>query len=228
MKHLKSHLGVALPGLFLGIFLVLLCSGHAMAIEEPKYQVTQVDGAFEVRTYAQILIAETFVDGDMDEASNKGFRLIADYIFGNNQSPNSNASSKIAMTAPVSMEPVPTKIAMTAPVTIEPQSMTTSVQAAKRWRIHFVMPSQYTLANIPKPKNEAVTLKEVPSKHFVVHSYTGFNTLSRVQSKTDEAMEWASSKSLKVIGTPQLSRYDPPWTLPMFRRNEIMLEIAAP
>jgi len=90
------------------------------------------------------------------------------------------------------------------------------------------MPSQYTLANIPKPKNEAVTLKEVPSKHFVVHSYTGFNTLSRVQSKTDEAMEWASSKSLKVIGTPQLSRYDPPWTLPMFRRNEIMLEIAAP
>jgi hypothetical protein len=117
---------------------------------------------------------------------------------------------------------------MTAPVTIEPQSMTTSVQAAKRWRIHFVMPSQYTLANIPKPKNEAVTLKEVPSKHFVVHSYTGFNTLSRVQSKTDEAMEWASSKSLKVIGTPQLSRYDPPWTLPMFRRNEIMLEIAAP
>ena len=228
MKHLKSHLRVALPGLFLGIFLVLLCSGHAMAIEEPKYQVTQVDGAFEVRTYAQILIAETFVDGDMDEASNKGFRLIADYIFGNNQSPNSNASSKIAMTAPVSMEPVPTKIAMTAPVTIEPQSMTTSVQAAKRWRIHFVMPSQYTLANIPKPKNEAVTLKEVPSKHFVVHSYTGFNNLSRVQSKTDEAMEWASSKSLKVIGTPQLSRYDPPWTLPMFRRNEIMLEIAAP
>jgi len=228
MKHLKSHLTGALPGLFLGIFLVLLCSGHAMAIEEPKYQVTQVDGPFEVRTYAQILIAETFVDGDMDEASGKGFRLIADYIFGNNQSPNSNASSKIAMTAPVSMEPVPTKITMTAPVTIEPQSMTTSVQAAKRWRIHFVMPSQYTLANIPKPKNEAVTLKEVPSKHFVVHSYTGFNTLSRVQSKTDEAMEWASSKSLKVIGTPQLSRYDPPWTLPMFRRNEIMLEIAAP
>jgi hypothetical protein len=228
MKNLKSHLTGALSGLSFGLFLVLVCSGHAMAIEEPKYQVTQVDGPFEVRMYAPILIAETFVDGDMDEASNKGFRLIADYIFGNNQSPNSNASSKIAMTAPVSMEPVSTKIAMTAPVTVEPQSTTSSVQNAKKWRIHFVMPSQYTLATIPKPRNEAVTLKEVASKYFVVHSYTGFNTLSRVQSKTDEAMEWANSKSLKIIGTAQLSRYDPPWTLPMFRRNEIMLEISAP
>jgi hypothetical protein len=49
-----------------------------------------------------------------------------------------------------------------------------------------------------------------------------------VQAKTDDAVEWATKRSYKIIGTPQLSRYDPPWTLPMFRRNEIMIEIAAP
>lgn len=220
MKQLKIFSASLLLG--------LLCTGHVMAIEEPKYEVIQTDGGFEMRKYAPILIAETTVDGDMDEASNKGFRLIADYIFGNNQVVDSNANTKIAMTAPVTVEPVSQKIAMTAPVTVEPQSTDTNMQLAKKWRIHFVMPSQYTLANIPKPKNDAITLKEIPSKYFLVYSYSWLNTLTRVQNKTDEALEWANRKGLKVIGAPKLSRYDPPWTLPMFKRNEIMLEVAAP
>jgi hypothetical protein len=202
------------------LLLGILCTGHVMAIEEPKYEVIQTDGAFEIRKYAPILIAETMVDGDMDEASNKGFRLIADYIFGNNQVVDSNANTKIAMTAPVTVEPVSQKIAMTAPVTVEPQSTDINMQLAKKWRIHFVMPSQYTLANIPKPKNDAITLKEIPSKYFLVYSYSWLNTLTRVQNKTDEALEWANRKGLKVIGAPKLSRYDPPWTLPMFKRND--------
>ena len=199
-----------------------------MAIEEPRFTSIFKSGSFEVRQYAPMLVAETVVDGDMDEASNRGFRKIADFIFGNNQSAQTGGSTKIAMTAPVTVEPVSKKIAMTAPVTVEPQSAESSMQAAKKWRIHFVMPSQYTLANIPKPKNEAVSLKEIPSKYFVVYTYSWLNTLSRVQTKTDEAIDWANRKGLKVIGAPQLSRYDPPWTPPMFKRNEIMLEVAAP
>jgi hypothetical protein len=199
-----------------------------MAIEEPKYEVVTADAQFEVRHYAPILIAETFVEGDMDTASSKGFRLIADFIFGNNLSSDTDKKSKIAMTAPVTVEPQSSKIAMTAPVTVEPQAAESSMKTAKTWRINFVMPSQYTLATIPKPKNNAVTLREVPSKYFIVHKYSGFNTISRVQAKTDEAVEWATKRSYKIIGTPQLSRYDPPWTLPMFRRNEIMIEIAEP
>ena len=220
MKYLKIF-GV-------GLIFGLLCTGHAMAIEEPKYEIIQADGNFEIRKYAPILIAETLIEGDMDEASNKGFRLIADFIFGNNQLADSNTNSKIAMTAPVTVEPISQKIAMTAPVTVELQASESNMQAAKKWRIHFVMPSQYTLASIPKPKNAAITLKEVPSKIFLVYSYSWLNTLSRVQTKTEEALEWANRKGLKVIGAPQLSRYDPPWTLPMFKRNEIMIEIAAP
>ena len=215
-----------LASLVLG--LGLLWIKPAMAIEEPKYEVVTADAQFEVRHYAPILIAETIVEGDMDAASSKGFRLIADFIFGNNLSSDTDKKSKIAMTAPVTVEPQSSKIAMTAPVTVEPQAAESSMKTAKTWRINFVMPSQYTLATIPKPKNNAVTLREVPSKYFIVHKYSGFNTISRVQAKTDEAVEWATKRSYKIIGTPQLSRYDPPWTLPMFRRNEIMIEIAEP
>lgn len=202
-----------------------------MAIEEPRYDVRLSQAPFELRHYAPVLIAQTLVEGDMDAASRKGFRLIADYIFGNNiaaasepgSDPNAKQAAKIAMTAPVTVEPQSSKIAMTVPVTLEPQ-----VGNAQQWRVHFVMPSQYTLATIPKPNNSAVTLHELPSKYVVVHRYSGFNTVARVQEKTDETLAWAKQQSLKVVGTPQLSRYDPPWTLPMFRRNEIMVEVAEP
>ena len=208
--------------------LSVLWMGNAMAIEEPTFKVLVSDGSFEIRQYAPMLIAETLVEGDMDEASSKGFRLIADFIFGNNQVSDSQIKSKIAMTAPVTAEPQSSKISMTAPVTLEPTSAAMTMQTAKQWRISFVMPSQYTLENIPKPKNNAVRLKEIPGKYFAVQTYSGFNTLARVQRKTDETLEWAGQRSLKVIGTPQISRYDPPWTLPMFRRNEILVEIAKP
>jgi hypothetical protein len=220
----------------LAVLLGLIGMESAMAIEEPHYEVRVSQPPFELRHYAPTLIAQTIVDGDMDEASNKGFRLIADFIFGNNLAAGAETAAKIAMTAPVTVEPQSSKIAMTAPVTLEPHSGTvpagqigdTSVAGAKQWRIHFVMPSQYTLANIPKPNNRAVTLHEIPRKYVVVHRYSGFNTVARVQEKTNETLAWAKQQSLKVVGTPQLSRYDPPWTLPMFRRNEIMVEVAAP
>jgi len=217
-------LAAALTGLLAGI----LGSTNAMATEEPQYSVVVADGAMELRRYAPMLIAETEVEGSLDEASNKGFRLIADYIFGNNQSSDAERQARIAMTAPVTAEPQPSRIAMTAPVTAEPQSAAADMQAARRWRIHFVMPSQYTLDTIPKPGNPLVQLREVPARHYAVHRYSGFNTLSRVQLKTDELLQWAGARSLTVTGTPQLARYNPPWTLPMFRRNEIMVEVAAP
>lgn len=204
--RLNTHALLALLVGFLGM-------ESAMAIEEPHYEVRLSEAPFELRHYAPTLIAQTLVEGDMDAASNRGFRLIADFIFGNNATTGSEQA---------------TKIAMTAPVTIERELSDISVASVQQWRIQFVMPSQYTLTNIPKPKNSAVTLHELPSKYFVVHRYSGFNTVARVQEKTDETLAWAKQQSLTVVGTPQLSRYDPPWTLPMFRRNEIMVEVAAP
>jgi hypothetical protein len=66
-----------------------MATSAALAIEEPKYKVLDQEAGFELRQYAPIIVAETWVDGDMDAASGKGFRIIADYIFGNNKAPQS-------------------------------------------------------------------------------------------------------------------------------------------
>ena len=204
------------------VLIGLLWTNSLMATEEPKYDVLLMEDDLEVRRYAPQIIAETFVDGDMDSASSRGFRLIADYIFGNSQ------KARIAMTVPVVVEPAAgsEKIAMTAPVSIEPQTeQEGSMAGAKRWRIHFVMPSQYSMVTLPKPVNPLVSLREIPAKSFAAITYTGFNTESSVQAKADELSRWMKSKNLEAIGKPQLARYNPPWTLPFLRRNEILLEV---
>jgi hypothetical protein len=209
---------------------LLLITGPAMAIEEPSFEVVRKEGAMEIRKYAPFIVAQTWVQGDMDEASSRGFRLIADYIFGNNVAVGERTAAKIAMTAPVTMAPeaASQKIAMTAPVTMAPQAAASAPGTDQRWRVHFVMPRQYTLATLPKPNNPEVQLEEVPTKWFAVLRYSGLNTNARVQQRNEEALAWVQAQKLTPLGAPQLARYDPPWTLPPFRRNEILVEIAAP
>jgi hypothetical protein len=208
-----------------GHLALLLMSSLAMAVEEPRYEVISAQGDFELRRYPALLVAQTVVEGDMDQASRKGFQLLADFIFGNNQASEGAASAKIAMTAPVTIEPQSAKIAMTAPVTLQAQA---GLSETGPWRVHFVMPSKYTLASIPKPRNPAVQLRELPPQWFVAHKFSGFTTESRVEAKTQEAVQWARQQSLAALSPAQLARYDPPWTLPMFRRNEILIEVSAP
>jgi hypothetical protein len=134
------------------------------------------------------------------------------------------------MTAPVVVAPDARseKIAMTAPVSIEPQTDHEGAMAdARRWRVHFVMPSQYSMATVPKPLNPLVSLREVPARTFATVTYSGLNTETSVQAKTDELAGWVESKDMQPIGKPQLARYNPPWTLPFLRRNEIWQEIEA-
>ena len=205
-----------------------------MAIEEPAFETLEKIDNIEIRQYRPVIVAETFVDGDMGSASNKGFRLIADYIFGNNLSaraPGGKASEKIAMTAPVAIEPAARseKISMTAPVSVEPQGDPVGgAMRGKRWRVQFTMPSEYSMATLPKPVNPAVTLREVPGKRYAVLVFSGFAGEEKVQEKTDELLAWLKAKKRKAIGTPQLARYNPPWTLPFLRRNEILVEVAVP
>jgi hypothetical protein len=199
-------------------FLCLLSfSGVIMAYEEPKYDLLEKSEAFELRAYKPMIVAEAFVDGDSDAASNKGFKLIADYIFGNNKSRSeAGASEKISMTVPVTLEPKSEKISMTAPVTMQ--------ESAGKWRVHFVMPSNYTLQTLPVPNNTAVQLREVPAKKFAVHRYSGLNSEAKTAKKTEELLAWLEVKQIKPSGLPMLARYDAPWTLPFLRRNEVMVE----
>lgn len=190
----------------------LLIGTNAMAVEEPKFETVVQEARFEVRQYAAFIVAETWVDGDMDAASSKGFRRIADYIFGNNTVSQLAANTKIAMTAPVALEPVSGGLGM---------------GGAQRWRVHFVMPSQYSMVTLPTPNNDAVTLREVPAKRVAVAKYSGFNTEGRIKEETDALVAWMQTRQLMAAGPAQLARYDPPWVLPIWRRNEIHIDIIA-
>ncbi|MDO7597745.1 MAG: heme-binding protein [Pseudomonadota bacterium] len=194
--------------------LISLFAGTAMAIEEAKYTLIEKSDAFELRAYSPKILAETWVSGTLNEASSAGFRLIADYIFGNNTSITSG-NKKISMTAPVTITPKSAKISMTVPVSIE--------QSGEQWLMHFVMPSQYTLASLPKPNNPAVTLREVPASNYAVICFSGFTGEDKIARKTADLLSWLNSKGITPIGKPELARYNPPWTLPFLRRNEIMV-----
>jgi hypothetical protein len=202
----------------------------AMAIEEPAFERLVEDGDFELRRYAPFVVAETFVDGDLGTASNRGFRLVADYIFGNNRAvrPVADGSERIAMTAPVVVEPTRSeKISMTAPVVVQPQPGAggAAPASADRWRVAFVMPREYTLTTLPRPNNPAVTLREVPAQQVAVRRFSGLAGEQKVREMTDELLAWVAARGLQPDGTPQLARYNPPWTLPFLRRNEVTVTV---
>ena len=200
----------------LAAVLLAAIGSDAMAIEEPGYETLVADEPYELRQYRPMIVAETFVEGDLSAASNAGFRRIADFIFGNNTSPR-GAGEKIEMTAPVTAAPASEKIAMTAPVTVE--------DTGGRWRVHFVMPSKYTIATLPRPNDPAVVIREVPAAKVAVIRFSGLAGESNVAGKTADLMRWIESRGLRASGTPQLARYNPPWTLPFMRRNEVLVEV---
>ncbi len=196
----------------------------AYAIEEPSYKVVLKEGDFELREYEPMIVAETVVTGSLKQASNRGFRQIADYIFGNNQARDGNAE-KVAMTAPVTIQATSEKIAMTAPVTIQSDEGDQSANGEPRWRVHFVMPSSYSIDSLPSPSNELVSLREVPSKRVAVLRFSGLAGKSKVSTKTDALKNWVASKGWKTMEASSLARYDPPWTLPFMRRNEVHFRV---
>ena len=203
--------------LSVSILIGLFATTYAMATEEPKFDLIEKTGDFELRSYMPMIVAETFVEGSLSEASNAGFRLIAGYIFGGNKSRQGSSPEKIAMTAPVTLEQSPQKIAMTAPVVVESKG--------DRWRVHFIMPAGYTLNSLPIPNDPRVSLREVPAQKTAVIVFSGWAGEDKVKDKTVALFDWIKSKGLEGTTPPQLARYNPPWTLPFLRRNEILINI---
>lgn len=180
------------------LFIAVTAVGPMMSnVEKPQYGIVKSQGSMEVRHYDPMLIAVVQMSGTRSEALGDGFRLLADYIFGNN-----TVSQSIAMTAPV-----------------QQQSMEDD------WLVSFVMPAEYTLETLPKPMNHRVILKEVEAKTFAVVRFSGMNSDKNLQLHEKQLMEYISSQDLEVIGVPQYAFYNPPWTLPFMRRNEVMIEI---
>lgn len=189
----------------------LLVGPMMSRVEKPSYQVISQSKNIEMRQYGSMIIAEVRITGKRKEAINNGFRLLADYIFGNNL-----VEEKIAMTAPVQQQPGK-KIAMTAPV--QQQSN------GDDWLISFIMPSEYTLDDLPKPNNPQVQLKEIPAEKFIVIRFSGNSDDDNISKHEQQLLAHITEQQIQVVGSPKYAFYNPPWTLPVFRRNEIMLEV---
>ncbi|WP_223260825.1 SOUL family heme-binding protein [Candidatus Methylopumilus universalis] len=197
------------------IVLLFITSFSAMAIEEPEFISIEKKDAFEIREYQPKLIAQVLVNGTFDSASSKGFRLLADFIFGNNKT--NEGSKKIDMTAPVISRDATEKIDMTAPVVSE--------ETEKGWYVSFNMPKQYTKETLPVPINPEVKIIEVPSEKYAVITFSGLVREKKYAEMLNLLNEEMKKRNIDPKGPAILARYNPPWTLPFLRRNELMFRI---
>ena len=187
-------------------------------LEMPKYEVLKSNGLLELRAYKSFLTARVDVSGSFDDAGSRGFRLLAKYIFGGNQS-----NTSISMTAPVSMRPMLSKEEL---ANINTLSMTET--QSKRWQITFSMPSKFTLENLPVPQDQRVKLIEQPAETVAVIVFSGRASSVNVKKYERLLMNWIKTEGLMVNGTASIARYNDPFTFPWNRRNELMIKVHTP
>jgi len=184
--------------------------------EEAGYAVIDKHDQIEIREYDALVVVETFVNTDYEEAGTIAFKKLFAYISGENIS-----KTKISMTAPVMSKEGDAlegdKIPMTSPVIGQRQT--------KGWRYNFVLPADYTLENAPLPSNPEVKLAVIPGKKVAVIRYSGSWKEHTMREKSEKLVEWIQANGLERLSSPRSARYDPPWTLPFLRRNEIMIDV---
>ncbi|XAM00387.1 heme-binding protein [Phycisphaeraceae bacterium D3-23] len=208
---------VATPLLLLGLLSQVGCSlfGYHGVEEWPSTTVLD-EGRYEVRQYEPAAVAMTVVEPGVSNVGNEGFRRLAGYIFGGNE-----GDTSIAMTAPVVMEQdrEGQDIAMTAPVVME--------QTDAGWVMAFVLPKAYTAENAPKPNDDRVTITTDPGGLYAIYCFSGWFDRDDLATYTPRLMDWLQANGYRAIGDPHIAGYDPPWTLPWHRRNEVMVEVEA-
>jgi hypothetical protein len=195
----KKHLWWALAGIGGAAALgALLWGPIASRVERARYKVVARDRDIEIRDYAPMIVAETELSADREQAIQHGFRRLADYIFGN------NTGGRV--------------VAMTAPVTQQGE--------AENWRVRFMMPGRHTMETLPQPNNPAVMLKTIEGKYIAAIRFSGTARDARLRHHTERLEAFIRDNGLRPLSPPAYAFYNPPWTPPFFRRNEVMIEIA--
>ena len=191
---------------------VTACSvvGIRTGTEEPRFSVAGHAGDAEVREYATRLAAETIVPGSAEAARGEGFRRLAGYIFGGNA-----GGARIAMTAPVAQSAAGQQIAMTVPVT--------QAQTAEGWAIQFYLPA--SLREPPAPRDGRVRIVEAPAQTMAVLRFSGIATDSAVAAQRTRLLGLLDRSAWVPSGPAVTWFYDPPWTLPPLRRNEVAVPV---
>lgn len=195
------------------------------SIASPQYSVLEKKQGYEIRLYEPYITAQVEVIGTYDEAISEGFRILADYIFGNN-----TKQADIAMTAPVT-EGESEKIAMTSPVSVkdnEVLAMTAPVIEGAKNEIRiisFVMPFEYTLETLPKPNNSQIKIVPQEERKVAVLRFSWLSGSERVAKKKQKLLNLLEQDEITPKKSPEYAGYNAPFTAPWLNRNEIMVEI---
>ena len=197
------------------MFFVLSTFGINTGTEQPKYEVVErIGDSVEIRRYAPRVAAETSID--VTKSGNprgEAFRIVAAYVFGANK-----GKKKIDMTSPVEVKTAGEKIAMTAPVEID--------KSETRLVLRFFMPSQYSRDTLPEPIDNRVRLVDIPSQTAAVLRFTGSTDAAAVSTRTAELLGRLRETNWRIEGTPTAFFYNPPWTIPFLRHNEVAVTVS--
>ena len=192
-------------------------SSFAFAIEKPEYEVIVVDGPVEYRLYQSFIVAETeIVDVESwKDASSEGFRRLFKYITGDN-----NGEEKIAMTAPVQqskLQAEDVRFNQAEPLT-----------GQSGWTVSFMLPSMYSMVDVPTPEDERIEIRIVPEKLVAAIRYSGRWTTRNFDKYESRLMAALLEGNVEVLGESETAFYNPPFVPPFMRRNEILVEVASP
>ena len=189
--------------------------GIRSGYEQAAYTVVdRVGETIEVRQYRTQLVAEVVVEAaDEKRGRNAAFRALFDYISGANRS-----QEKVAMTAPVETGTASEKIAMTVPVE-------TGRQPEGRYVMRFFLPANYTLKTAPQPTDPRVIVRELPERTLAVLSFSGSTSAENVDHQLTVLETAMNGSTWRPSGAPAAMFYDPPWTIPFLRRNEVAVPV---
>ena len=166
------------------------------SIEKLPYKVIKEYDDFEVRQYETALFSSVVLsDTSYEESSSKGFRVLAGYIFGGN-----NTGEKIAMTSPVAME------------------------IGDSIKMSFMVPSGYTEETLPKPNNDKIFFEKKEGAVMAAIRFGGWANDERIDEYKQKLITLLQKEGIAFGETFMYLGYDPPYSV-INRRNEIVVEL---
>jgi hypothetical protein len=180
--------------------------------EEPSYRVLSEDGDIQIRLYQPMLIAETAIEADYSQAGKIGFNRLARYIFGGNVQ-----NKEMSMTTPVFRESIGQLETKNEATQHAPNN--------NKWLMSFVMPPSFDLTTLPEPSDPLVIIESITAKKVATLRYAGSLNQERMTEYSQILSAWLDERHIKPLSSPRSAAYDPPWTIPSLRRNEIHIDI---
>ena len=164
--------------------------------ESPDYVTVVSDGSFEVRDYPEVVVVSAPMKSGRGN-QNSAFMTLFRYISGDNEK-----SRKIAMTTPV---------------------FGTLTDAERQ--MSFVVPAEVVKDGVPEALNDQVVISKRKAGRFAVYRYSGRWSEPREQQGREKLQAWMTERGLEAVGSFEKASYDPPFTPPPLRRNEVLVRI---